>query len=144
MIKAIPLILTTCMVGEAGWTIQIKLPQQSDLAPIFDSVIEADEFVTEDVETEYEATDDGWEYLGEIRVTGYTWTGNPCASGVYPYEGCCANNALPIGTVVYIEGLGYYTVEDRGGMTGYWTDIYFDTLEECYQVTGYYEAWIVH
>lgn len=87
-----------------------------------------------------------WEYLGCVQVTGYTWTGNPCANGNYPTAGyTVACNDLPFGTVVYIEGIGYRTVEDRGGMTKgtYWMDVYFDTAQECYNATGHYDTWIV-
>ena len=87
-----------------------------------------------------------WEFLGNVYVTGYTWTGNPCANGNYPTSGyTVACNDLPFGTVVYIEGIGYRTVEDRGGMTSgiYWLDVYFDSTQECYNATGYYDAWIV-
>jgi 3D (Asp-Asp-Asp) domain-containing protein len=36
------------------------------------------------------------------------------ASGKKVYNGACAMNWLPFGTKVRIEGLGIYTVEDRG------------------------------
>lgn len=72
--------------------------------------------------------------LGYHDVTAYTWTGNPCASGRYPYAGCCACNGLPIGTKIYVEGYGTLTVEDRGGMSDpYAIDIYMDTYSACVQ-----------
>lgn len=72
--------------------------------------------------------------LGYWDVTAYTWTGNRCANGEYPYEGLCAVNGLPFGTKVYIEGVGTLTVADRGGMKGtYDVDIYMDSEAACWQ-----------
>ena len=44
--------------------------------------------------------------VGTFDITAYTWTGNPMANGEYPYEGCVASWDFPIGTVLYIDGLG--------------------------------------
>ena len=59
-----------------------------------------------------------------IYATGYT------ASGTWATEGrTIACNTLPMGTQVYIEGYGYYTVEDTG-YTPYgdaWLDIFFES-----------------
>lgn len=158
MINILALILSTLMVGEAGWTVQITNEAQPETEPTY--IEEYTEEATYYEEPRQEATQadtiaeeptdsdsgDEWEYLGSVRVTGYTWTGNTCANGRYPTSGyTVACNDLPIGTVVYIEGFGYRTVEDRGGMTRgtYWMDIYFDSVGECYNATGYYDAWIV-
>ena len=174
MLKILPLILATCMVGEAGWTVQITGASAAE-----ETVETVQYFCRNEVETAYEAenndnssqliatssqlvhnhvttsddgecnyteteSDSGWTYLGTQRVTGYTWTGNPMANGVYPSYGWCACNGLPLGSVVYIEGLGYFTVGDRGGMTdSYWIDVYYDTVSECYAVTGYYDIYLV-
>ncbi len=152
------------MIGEAGWTIQVTSPACSEI----NWPSKAVEAEVEEVQAEYvsweslavyepeteayeeteaaSSTDGEWTYLGCVRVTGYTWTGNTCANGNYPTSGyTVACNDLPIGTVVYIEGVGYRTVEDRGGMTRgtYWMDVYFDTMQECYAVTGYYDVYLV-
>jgi 3D (Asp-Asp-Asp) domain-containing protein len=72
--------------------------------------------------------------LGVWDVTAYTWTGNPCANGEYPYEGLCAVNGLPFGTVIYVDGWGYLTVADRGGMDGWYAvDIYLDSEAACWE-----------
>ena len=74
------------------------------------------------------------EPLGEWHITAYTWTGYPCANGSYPQAGyTIACNSLPFGTLVYIEGVGIRTVEDRGpaSMGNAWADIYMDTVDEC-------------
>lgn len=153
MVRAIASILSTIMVGEAGWTVQITNEAQPNPEIVenehYFSANEDNSAVFEEnnAETEYfEESDSEWEYLGSVRVTGYTWTGNTCANGNYPTSGyTVACNDLPIGTVVYIEGIGYRTVEDRGGMTRgtYWLDVYFDSVGECYAITGYYDAWVV-
>lgn len=68
-----------------------------------------------------------------FQLTAYTWTGNPMANGQYPYVGACASNYFPLGTLLYIEGYGTYTVCDRGGMANNVIDIYMETYEECIQ-----------
>lgn len=63
-------------------------------------------------------------YYGNIHITGYdplcdhccgkhdgiTASGNPAT-----YYKTVACNSLPFGTEIYIEGYGFFTVEDRGG-----------------------------
>lgn len=50
-------------------------------------------------------------------ITMYCPTGNRTASGKWPRRGMVAtiSRAIPFGTVVHIEGLGDYVVEDRIG-----------------------------
>jgi 3D (Asp-Asp-Asp) domain-containing protein len=53
---------------------------------------------------------------GTIRtVTAYTHTGNKTASGTWPEEGrtVAGPRDVPFGTQVYIDGVGWRTVEDR-------------------------------
>lgn len=81
-----------------------------------------------------EAAPEGASYLGNYELTAYEWTGNPCANGNYPTEGLTiASNTLPIGTRVYIEGIGERTVEDTGGMPGNVIDIYMGDPGTCVQ-----------
>lgn len=81
-----------------------------------------------------ENTPEGMTYLGDYQLTAYEWTGNPCANGNYPTEGLTiASNTLPIGTRVYIEGIGERTVEDTGGMSGNVIDIYMGDPGTCVQ-----------
>lgn len=77
---------------------------------------------------------DGFEHLGEWHITAYTHTGNVCANGNYPTAGyTVACNSLDFGTEIYIEGIGFRTVEDRGpGLLGSsWLDVFMDTYDEC-------------
>lgn len=72
--------------------------------------------------------------IGFYELTAYEWTGNPCANGNYPTAGyTVACNSLPLGTRIYIEGYGEYTVEDRGGMADNVIDIYMGDYDSCIQ-----------
>lgn len=76
------------------------------------------------------------EYLGTFEMTAYEWTGNPCANGNYPEVGyTVACNSLPLGTRVYIEGVGYRVVEDRGAEwhSYNWMDLYLGDVSACYE-----------
>lgn len=58
-----------------------------------------------------------------MAVTAYCATGNPTASGAWPSEGrtvATLDRTIPFGTVLEIEGLGTYVVEDR---IGYGSDV---------------------
>lgn len=75
--------------------------------------------------------------LGTWTITAYcgcdeccgSWSGSPTASGAWPVAGRTIAADLPFGTVLYIEGLGEYVVEDRG-VYGEWIDIYFDDHDQ--------------
>lgn len=83
-------------------------------------------------------------YLGTYRCTGYVATGNACASGVMPEAGVTvASNSLPMGTKVYIEGIGERVVQDTGGMANNVIDVFVNSTDEAYQLTGDYEVYIV-
>ena len=76
------------------------------------------------------------EYCGEWRITAYAETGYPCANGQYPTVGyTVACNSLPFGAEIYIEGVGFRTVEDRGpGWLGdNWCDLYLGITYDCVQ-----------
>ena len=45
----------------------------------------------------------------------------------------CASNYFPIGTRLYIEGVGERVVEDTGGMSNNVVDIYLGDAGECIQ-----------
>lgn len=50
------------------------------------------------------------------EVTGYVWTGNRTASGTWPVVGRTAAcpRSVPLGSVVFIDGIGRRVCEDRG------------------------------
>lgn len=88
------------------------------------------------IEPEYEyieettISDSNVNYVGNYIITAYTWTGNTMANGEWPYIGSVASSDFPIGTEVYIEGIGMYTVRDVCPTSGV-MDIYMDTYDAC-------------
>ena len=62
------------------------------------------------------------------------WSGGPTASGVMPEEGRTVAadwDVLPAGTEIYIDGIGWRTVEDTGGaIRGNTIDIFFESHAE--------------
>lgn len=83
-----------------------------------------------------------WDNIGGMLLTAYEWTGRPCANGNYPTVGyTCASNYYPIGTRLWIEGIGERVVEDTGGMGMNIVDIYMGDEETCIQF-GVQEAQI--
>lgn len=90
------------------------------------------------------SSDTNGSYLGTYKCTGYVATGNPCANGNYPTSGyTVASNSLPMGTRVYIEGIGERVVEDTGGMSSGTLDVFCDSVDECYALTGNYDVYII-
>lgn len=82
-------------------------------------------------------------YVGEFRLTGYCPCYKCCGktdgitkSGVKAVEGITVAadvRKLPIGTKIYVEGLGERIVQDIGGaIKGNKLDIFYDTHGECY------------
>ena len=81
-----------------------------------------------------------------MKITGYVATGNRCASGCYPYVGGVAmarSYGLEFGTTIYIDGLGYYTLNDTGCPSGI-VDVFCNSLEECYNLTSWRDVYIVN
>lgn len=75
-----------------------------------------------------------FEYAGEWHLTAYYATGNPTASGAWPEVNVTvAHNSLPFGTELYIEGLGFWTVQDRGpaSLGTEWCDLYLGDYGTC-------------
>lgn len=78
------------------------------------------------------------EYLGDWTISFYCpcseccgeWAGGPTASGTMPSAWwTAATGDLPFGTILYVDGLGTFEVQDRG--TGYgWLDIYVSSHDE--------------
>lgn len=90
----------------------------------------------EDVnETLYLSSSPELTYLGQYEITAYEYTGSACANGNYPtpwYTVAC--NSLPFGTELYIDGVGYVIVEDRGASwhSDNWLDLYIGDIDACY------------
>lgn len=88
-----------------------------------------------------------YEYVGKFNITGYTPGCEHCcgntegitASGVEAIPGysVATSNDIPFGTTLYIEGYGYYVVEDRGAFGDNIIDIAASSHEECYTLTDY-------
>ena len=79
---------------------------------------------------------DGFEYLGNWRLTAYYETGCATASGAYPEVNVtAAHNALPFGSRLYVKGYGIWTVQDRGpaSMGTEWADLYLQDYNACVQ-----------
>ena len=83
-----------------------------------------------------------YSYVGVFKLTGYCNCAKCCghssgktASGTYPVEGrtVAASKQFPFGTRLYIEGLGEYVVEDRGGFASNVIDMYSSTHSGCYR-----------
>lgn len=93
------------------------------------------------------------EYLGRYKITGYDICAQCCgksdgitASGTQATVGrtCAAGRDLPFGTVLYIDGIGYRTVEDRGGgVNGNHIDVLCEDHSHCYAITGWYDVYVV-
>lgn len=84
--------------------------------------------------------------IGNLKITGYVATGELTASGEHAYVGGVAMNrsyGLSYGTKIYIEGLGYYTINDTGCDTGV-VDIFCNSTDECYELTSYANVYVVN
>ena len=101
------------------------------------------------------STDDMKNYTGEVDTSNYTLVGSWFITGYTPgCEHCCGSTegitasgvkaicgytvatgkSLPFGTTIYVEGYGYYVVEDRGPRDGI-IDIASPNHEACGPVT---------
>ena len=74
-------------------------------------------------------------YMGCYELTAYTWTGNPCADGVYPSEGytVASNDPSLWHKWIRIDGYGEYYVHDTGGMATNVIDVYVGGYSEAIQ-----------
>ena len=129
-IAGIALLVGSCVVPP--WDMPADAVRNEPESVVYaeaEEVIEPEEIAEESPEEELE-------YLGTFEMTAYEWTGNPCANGNYPEVGyTVACNSLPLGTTVYIEGVGYRVVEDRGAEWhgSNWMDLYLGDVDSCYE-----------
>lgn len=73
-------------------------------------------------------------FWANAEMTAYEWTGQRCANGNYPVVGrTVACNSLPLGTHVWIDGIGERIVEDRGASwhSADWMDLYLGDVSAC-------------
>ena len=122
----------------------------------FDEVLEIQDSIDtayEDfAERTYVEPEPTYTYIGAYTLTAYC----PCAYCCGHSTGLTANgtvatpnhtvasNSLPLGTTIYIEGYGEYTVEDRGGMSSSVIDIFFGSHGEALGFgKGYADVYIV-
>lgn len=95
-----------------------------------------------EMQARWSAPSSRWSDAGGFLLTAYEWTGKTCANGNYPTVGyTCASNYYPLGTRLWIEGIGERVVEDTGGMGMNVVDIYMGDEETCIQF-GVQEAQI--
>lgn len=95
------------------------------------------------------------EFVGSFRVTGYDPYCVHCcgkddgvtASGKQATYGrtiAADKSRFPFGTKLYIEGLGIFTVEDRGGaIKNNKIDVAVPSHDDAYKITGNYNVYIV-
>lgn len=74
-------------------------------------------------------------YIGSYELTAYyNAYGNHTASGTWPTAGrTIAMKGVPMGTHVYIEGIGERVVEDTGAFSPNCIDVFYNTYNECVQ-----------
>jgi len=93
--------------------------------------------------------------LGNWRVTGFDpncahccgKTNGKTASGRYAIDNytCGTNNNLPYGTIIYVEGYGYYRIDDCGsGTDPNHVDIACESHAVCYTMTGRANVYLVY
>lgn len=129
-IAGIALLVGSCVVPP--WDMPADAVRNEPESVVYaeaEEVIEPEEIAEESPEEELE-------YLGTFDMTAYEWTGCTCANGNYPTVGyTVACNSLPLGTTVYIEGVGYRVVEDRGAEWhgSNWMDLYLGDVDSCYE-----------
>ena len=80
------------------------------------------------------------DYQGVWTITAYCNDGQSSSGRPNIPGQTCACNCLPAGTVIEIEGMGRWTVTDRGESSGAWAwhnsnwcDIYLGSEAECQQ-----------
>jgi 3D (Asp-Asp-Asp) domain-containing protein len=76
----------------------------------------------------------------EYFITGYTATGNLTATGTVPHWGTVAvdSSVIPLGSTVYIQGLGAFHAEDTGSyIVGDHVDVFVNSVAAAYKLTGY-------
>ena len=110
-----------------------ELPDEKPEKPLIPNIVPS---YTSSATTTYTSSgiDPSWTYKGSYRCSAYQWTGNPCANGNYPTTGytVASGSEFKFGTILYISGIGFRTVEDRGGAISNGTlDLYMGDVTTC-------------
>lgn len=73
------------------------------------------------------------EYLGEFEVTFYNYNSGTTKTGTKPDGLTVAVNPeeIPLGSLIYVEGMGFRIAEDTGGFGARTIDIYLPDYDEC-------------
>ena len=78
--------------------------------------------------------------LWAVWTTGYLWTGNRTATGIWPHWGVVAVDprVIPLGARLRISGLpGVFVAADTGGaIQGARVDVFCGSLGQAYALTG--------
>lgn len=114
-----------------------KLKKQAEVAAKAKAQVEAKAKAEEEAKRIVTVIDaePATEFLGTFELTAYCSCFKCCSkedgitkSGTHVTEGrTVACNSIPLGTVIYIEGYGTYTVEDTGAMGDNVVDIFFNS-----------------
>lgn len=90
------------------------------------------------------------EYIGEYRITAYSYEEgdgeNYGTAGGYtpiPYYTIAATSEFEFGTVLFIEGVGFVQVQDRGGFPEGTLDLHIGHDNPDEFDTGYKEVYLV-
>ena len=154
---------TNCNQEKPVKPVELDLRPENDFIPV--PVLEEETVISEKplaeamalIEIYEEAVDvSKMTYIGRHWLTGYDQCVKCCgkaptdekfgltASGTYAEVGrTCAFNDYPFGTILYIDGIGYRTIEDRGGMASGVIDVFCEDHSQCYSITGTYDVYIV-
>lgn len=118
-------------IGEPEGNIEDTETDQADIAEeVVPEPVEEPEPEPEPVSEV--AAEPQMEYLGDWTISFYCncsqccgqWAGGATASGVMPTPWyTVATGGLDFGTILYIDGLGYFEVQDRGTDYG-WADVF--------------------
>lgn len=140
-----------------GYTLIIYTKGTTDYSGyVYNDYLTSEEITQEMIESNQAsyipvASTNNMTYLGTYYATGYDTCARCCgksdsitASGRRATVGrTVAMSGIAFGQQVYIEGIGYRIVEDRGVGPGK-IDILVNNHSEAYAITGYYDVYLVN
>jgi 3D (Asp-Asp-Asp) domain-containing protein len=140
----LPVVLVSICIGWMVLFVSMARDMRSETIDSKEVKVEKDPMVNEEVQTPSRG-EIRHVYAGEFKISFYCSCEICCGSGASGvmangeevYEGAvgCDLDVLPMGTKVYIEDLGWYTVCDSGsGVIGNHIDIYVPSHETALQM----------